>query len=271
MKKSLFLLAMLLILLSMLSSCYRYQFFSLQSALLDAQKQAFVAQDDSLEITYKVNGNSQLILEVNNRSNQVKNIDWAQSALIVNDRKLDVYLEDRTFQGTTTFSTNSFGFQNLNFGVGAFSGSSQHTQSLAMLPPRSKVVYLFPSIWQSYYKQQGRKNVSFQTNTGYKMYVKQYSFTAENSPLRLRTYLTIMGNPESKPVVKEHLFYLNEIVETFDSEYLNLIQSTINTPVDTYRFNKFVVSKMTGMGNFMVGVTMVGVIAVAAIVAPDEE
>jgi hypothetical protein len=92
--------------------------------------------------------------------------------------------------------------------------------------------------------------------------VKHAQFTETTSPLRFRSYLTVMiGEQPAKPVVYEHTFYISDLINSGQGPE-NIWFPSI------YRGNQYYVQASTGFGNAATGF---GIIAGTAIVAGAAE
>jgi hypothetical protein len=89
--------------------------------------------------------------------------------------------------------------------------------------------------------------VNFTMIDGYSVPVKVATFTEAASPLRFRSYLTLMvGDSTTKPLAVEHTFYVSELITTThgpEDIWLN----------SAYRGNQFYIKEPTGYGKAMCG------------------
>jgi hypothetical protein len=104
--------------------------------------------------------------------------------------------------------------------------------------------------------------VRFYTVGEVRVQVKHAQFNETTSPLKFRSYLTVLiGEQPAKPVVYEHTFYISDLINTGQGPD-NIWFASV------YRGNQYYVQESTGFGNAARGF---GVIAGTAIIAGAAE
>ena len=244
-------------------SCARYQYTTVSSdGVTLNNKQEFQADNDSVRIIYNFNGlNAPINITIQNKLQVPVYIDWQRSALIVNDKAISYMPTEMQINGG--FSGSSYNYGNRGSSIAVTNG---HIHASASLPP--SVDFVPP---QSYFTKNpmGVTNklienvpdttyhrVNYAASNGIVAKVKLASFTAANTPLRFRSYLTlIVGDSTTKPVVYEHAFYISEIItSTMGPGSLWGTASNLG--------NQFFIKEVTGYGRTMCGF---GVIAGTAV------
>jgi hypothetical protein len=264
MKKNLLLLVPVLLLLA---SCSRFQYATINSTDIKTNdKMEFTAENDSFRLVYNFNGeNAPINITVQNKMNVPVYIDWQKSALIVEDKAISYVPSEVPIQGSfhgSTWSTNTSRGSSLGSSSGHIYARAEVPQQIAFLPPGSYVTKAPMGVTNRFIESvpdTAWHKIKLTDPYGITVPVKRAAFTQESSPLRFKSYLTVMiGAEQAKPVVFENSFYINELI-------------TANQPLDgvlltqAYEGNRYYVKEATG---FAAAATGFGVIAgVAAIAA----
>lgn len=215
--KNLFLLGSMVCLLS---ACSKYQIHTLSSVKTpkDYNTGDFVVKNDTLEIVYKFSGeNGPLEVQVLNKLDEPLYIDWKKSALIIGDKAVSYFGNKIDLKGKflgTTDRQNDFQLQS-----GDLIGSATVPDETAFIPPHSKINKKLLNVTTDLIplRSDSLKKIRVFDHDGKASYVvKAASFSREDSPLILRSYLTIYLEKDSKlmmiPVDEE--FYISQSVET---------------------------------------------------------
>jgi hypothetical protein len=251
-------------------SCSRYQYATINgsSGISMNDKLEFVAENDSLRLVYNFNGvNAPINITIQNKLQKPVYIDWQRSALIVNDKAISYVPSEMKIEGG--FSGSSYNYGNRG---SSFSSTSGHIHAMASLPvtvdfippqsyltktPMGVTNRLIENVPDSAYRR-----VNFTITDGYAVPVKAATFTETSSPLRFRSYLTLMvGDSAAKPVTCEHTFYISQLIATSQPPQSIWLTSA-------YRGNQFYIKEQTGYGRTMTGF---GVIAGTALLTATAE
>jgi hypothetical protein len=209
------------VILLLFNSCTGYKYYTVNSAsVAQNDKHEFVIESDSLRLVYNFNGfNAPVNITIQNKLSVPVYIDWQRSALIVSDQAISYVPAEMRIDGG--FQGSSYKYGNIS-GVKTTSGQIHATASLPpsvdFMPPQTYLTKTQLSIPARFIEQvpetafQREKYVPVE---GRRVSVKKATFTEATSPLRFRSYLTIMvGELTTKPLTLEHSFYVSELMIT---------------------------------------------------------
>ena len=202
------------LILLLFSSCATYQYFTVDSAQLPKDDhQAFIADNDTLQIAYSFGGaGGPLTITVLNKTNQMITINWSKSALICNDQSFSLSQTNSTF--TATDVTSRYG------GMNTLSGTVKVVPSVQIIPPQTKVVQpaLTLNVALPQFKMALPDTAHKKRVTGENAYEISYSTVAVNesqSPLRMKSYLDFtIGQGAGTEFVESHTFYVSQMMQT---------------------------------------------------------
>lgn len=201
-------------------SCSRYQYITINSPTIQQNdKQEFVVENDTLSITYNFNGvNAPVNMHIRNKLDKPVYIDWQRSSLIVNDNAISYMSTQVNITGTTNSSGINWS-KDFSTSGGTLSATATIPASWQFIPPKSYVTKTPMSVTNEFFTNLPdsvfhQVNRSF--NDGTRGFIKQAVFTETNSPLRFKSYLTVMVGGENMPtpVAYEHFFYIANLVRT---------------------------------------------------------
>ncbi|WP_216823406.1 hypothetical protein [Niastella vici] len=228
----------------------------------------FVSENDSLRIVYNFNGqNAPININIQNKLHVPVYIDWQRSALVVNDKAISYMPAEMTIQGG--FYGHSYNYGNRGSSFGSTAGSIHATASLPptmdFIPPQSFIAKNPMGVTNKLIENvpdTAFHKINYAMVDGYSVPVKVATFSEASSPLRFRSYLTLMiGDSTTKPVAIEHSFYVSELLTTTHDPQSIWLTSA-------YRGNQFYVREPTGYGKTMTGF---GVILGSAVVVATAE
>lgn len=205
--------------LLLFSSCGTYQYMTVSSttAVKPDNFQDLVIENDSFLVRYNFNGpNAPVNLLIQNKLNQPVYIDWKRSGMIVNDRNISYVSNVVPITGGISTSTVNWS-RRWSSTEGSLYAEAALPGQMDFLPPRSYTTKsaLVSSIDFAYLPDSAYKRVPYKIIDDSYRKVDKASFTADNSPVRLRSYITIItGDSLSKPLFYEHSFYISEIIHT---------------------------------------------------------
>lgn len=264
MKKNLPLLVPVLLLFA---SCSRFQYATISSPDIHTNdKMEFTTENDSFRLVYNFNGeNAPINITVQNKMSVPVYIDWQKSALIVEDKAISYVPGEVPIQGSfhgSSWNTSITRGSGVSSSSGTIAGTVGVPQQIAFLPPGSYVSKAPMGVTNRFIESvpdTAWHKVKLIDPYGIPVPVKRAAFTEESSPLRFKSYLTVMiGAEKAQPVVFENSFYINELITSNQP-----LESVL--PTQVYQGNRYYVKEATG---FSAAATGFGVIAgVAAIAA----
>lgn len=228
MKSILKIIGVLVVLFS-LNSCTVYYYSVLDSDsgnLVKNVDRDFVDEDDSVLVAYCFYGeNAPINITVYNKSEDPLYVDWNSSALIIEDVATS-YREEmpavRVVDKGRAVGV-SVGSGNISTGVSISSGAEASyivvPQGSQIIPPHSKIEHAslrlgnFP--FENIPKNQFAKQPFVGVN-GQELSLHLKRFNEVVSPVRFRSYLTLYKKDKQSnrviPIVKEHSFYVSEVI-----------------------------------------------------------
>jgi hypothetical protein len=199
-----------------ISSCSRYQYVTINgSDLKRNDKQEFVEENDSVRIQYNFNGpDAPINLSIENKTDAPIHIDWSRSALIVNDKAISYMSNIVPIEGA--FSGSSVGVNHGEYSASSGSIYAKATlpDNLGFIPPRSYINKNPMSVTNQFVVAPDSvyHNEKITLYGGSLTKVSHASFTEQSSPLRFKSYLTlIFGDQNNRPVAYQGSFYISEI------------------------------------------------------------
>ncbi|QEC45639.1 hypothetical protein [Pseudobacter ginsenosidimutans] len=206
------------------TGCNRYQYLTINSnnnnlKQAGGESREFVIENDSLQITYNFQGeNAPVHIRVMNKLDRPIAIDWKRSALIVNDKAISYMIDELKTTGTAV--TNSVNW-NRDFSTSftTFSAVTPLPVDWQMIPPKSFIEKTPLGVTNAFVDSRDKNTFVSSKKVlpdGTELVVKEARFTEENSPLKFRSYLTVLteGNGSISPVVFEHAFYASNITNS---------------------------------------------------------
>lgn len=211
----------LILLVLLTSGCIRFQFLTISSPTPSVQKNAnsqFFAENDSLIIMYDFKGaDCPLFIKVTNKLDKAMLIDWKRSSIVINDEA--VALMPGELVTTGVIGTGSVQVNHTaTVSKSRFSSVTSVPDPLQQIPPRSFITRETMNITRGLFSLPASDYVKKEIDVGFRKKVKvlEAQYEEGQSPLRFRTFLTIMMDGEEKvgPVVFEHSFFVSEITNT---------------------------------------------------------
>lgn len=210
------------IVLLLASSCRTYQYGTVSSAKMSMnEKQEFVYENDSLLLIYNFNGlNAPVNITVQNKLQVPVYIDWKKSALIINDQAVSYVPSEMRIEGGVQSSSYNTGTRtnSTTFGSASINATVSLPPAIDFVPPQSFFTRSPIGLTDRFFEnvpESAFHRLKYQAAEGYNLRVKAAVFTEENSPLRFKSYLTLMvGEVTAKPVSFEHSFFLSQLIST---------------------------------------------------------
>lgn len=187
---------------------------SYQEGLFRNEDGSFGATRDSLSVTYSFkDSGGNVVYEIHNASSDPVFVDWSRSVLIAEDHAVQLRDNIARFDGRAI--TTTYQFSNSNYGVHTsdISGQIVLPQNDLFIPPRSKIEYSPMSLSRILNLDILPASLFQKRDVGYTP-VKFVKFSEENTPLKFRSYLTIVNDRDKTRTVFEDQFFISEIVKT---------------------------------------------------------
>jgi hypothetical protein len=260
MKRNIICLLSALVLL-LLNSCTAYYYSMLDSNDSNGGKNLshdFVQENDSAVVTYCFTGeNAPVAISVYNKLDEPLYVDWARSALIIDDVASNYYQSSAIVHPDEVMPTGM-----------------PVPKGIGFVPPHSRIVETPLQLSNITYKKIPKEAYSPQTfaraNNG-EVTLPTCNFTEANSPLFFRSYLTLfVGDKDGKE--KQHMnfqrsFYVSKVIRggTLSPDNLLLCKNKAGD----FFFISDHKSETTGTIAAAIAVGAVGV-AVGATISPNE-
>jgi len=186
----------------LLSSCSKYQYYTLASNTASKKNQQFVFENDTCKISYSLIGlNGPVSISVYNKTNKPLEVDRKKSALIVGDSSSSFFEPQMLFNGEVERNRYAI-YQDIN-------GTLTQPETIDFIPPQSAVTrqssrYIRTKFIKAAGEGQERKEDQQK--------LRVYQFRRENSPVAFRIYLTLLSDNTRFNI--EQSFYATEIIET---------------------------------------------------------
>ena len=202
-----------LVIVLFFSSCTSFQYLTVNSPALPYAGKQFISGKDSLEVRYQFDGyKAVLLLDIKNNSSQPVTIDWKRSAVITNGITLSLFNRVMPITASAAYDT----LQNTPAVRSAtVNGNITVPGETDFIPPFSTLQKkTMQSISQPF-------NVTFnyddalvkETSLKQKIKIPGKAFTAENTPCKIRVYITYTAG-NSQNLFIENDFFVSEIFET---------------------------------------------------------
>ena len=208
-------------LLFCLSSCssYYYSMLSANSGISGMNEyNDFVQENDSVCIIYNFYGEDAPVnVTVYNKLDEPMYIDWQRSSLVLGDEAISYYQDVMPVHGKVESYSSTWQDGTVSgYSSGSFFGEVQLPRGVEFIPPKSRVESSALCLGREFLDQIPDRSFtkrSFVTSDGNRTNLKVMEFTERNSPLHIRSYLTIYTGKEEHKSVYESSFYLSEWVD----------------------------------------------------------
>ncbi|MDR6940726.1 hypothetical protein [Mucilaginibacter pocheonensis] len=264
-----------------LNSCSKYQLNVISSTTGKAPNQEtgnYEFENDSVRFSYSFYGpDAPVTVQIFNKLNEPLYIDWQKSALVIGDRAVSYVPDNIKLNGnisadsyTYSGNNNTNSIINPTYTNGNINATANLPKTTTFLPPHTQ------STNNSVHLTNGFLNVP--DSTFHKTHMIVYSrdtvaltkvktaiFTAENSPLAFKSYITTYTLTDNKmtPAAYEHKFFVSRTLNTG------------NNPKHLKEFNQhrgdyFINSKTTGYGKTMAIVGAATVVGAAGALSDSQ-
>lgn len=253
--------------LFLLSSCQTYQYLTIDSKSVKRDSsQQFVVENDTLLLQYNFSGyNGPIKLTVHNKSDKPIYIDWKKSAMIVQGKAYSYYSPNMQLNGSYSGEQLNWG-NGIRTSNGTIGAEIRAQEGIDFLPPKALKEKSSLYLLNGYYEaiQEGQMTKQYPDNDINQPRIKSVSYDEEQSPFRLRSYLTFYtAEPDSKSFTMEQEFFVSSIgVSNNGPDYLPSYQN---------RGNRFYTSKISGVGKGVGIVAGIGILTTVAVAAAAEK
>jgi len=221
MKKLLF-YVIILGLLSGLNSCSTYHYALLSSTDRGYNVSRndfgdFIQENDTVLVSYNFFGeNAPVHISIYNKTKEPVYVDWTRSSIIIDGVANSYYESTIPIEGTTELYNNSI----TSTSWGTFSGGVTLPHGTNVIPPLSRIENTpltlenlgFDKIPKSEFIK-----TKFTTPDAQTVTLREKEYSPNDSPLHLRSHLTIYTEDENgllrKPIIFERSFYINKVIK----------------------------------------------------------
>jgi hypothetical protein len=205
---------LLLFISVIISSCSTFQYATITGENISKDnKNEFVAESDTLRITYNFNGKKGPVnITIYNKSDIPLQVDWKRSALIIDERPQVYYQPTWNISGDLSTSKGVLPRSTSSTIDARISGN----EGEEFIPPHAAIsrkgMFIKPGKSFSLPQEISQEKIKVKDVS---VKIARGSFTKENSPIVFRSYLTFapINNPE-KIFTTDHSFFISEVVQT---------------------------------------------------------
>ena len=260
MKSTVYLLTLLSVFA--LSSCSTYYYSTVQSyenQLPQNEDGSFSNERDDIVITYSFqNENGDLVYDILNNTDDPYMVDWNRSVLIVEDQVTQIRSNKARLDGEVRTTTYRFGDQ-VDYGSGSVTGNILIPQNTLFIAPHSKIAYSPISLIGTVFNWGVVKN-TFKKIKAANKEIEQLNFEEHNTPLKFKSYITLINDRDKSQAVFEDTFYISDYYhsgtfKTFDENFLK-------------RGNTFYIEERKGSGVLLYG-TLGALVVASFIIKPE--
>jgi len=212
-------------------SCTPFQYFTLSGSNISKnQTNEFVAENDTMRIVYRFNGNHGPVkISIYNKTDEPIEINWKKSAMIFNDQATSYYSPNLYLNGTARVDTSRL-FNWSSFTVSDVKADIYVNEPNQYIPPKSLLTKLTVTLPVSFFQTNKfveQKKQLYTSSRGYNFRYQKLDFDPAKSPAQMRSYLMFSMGTVPREFSMEHRFYISEIwqsmsaPEYFPDELLN--------------------------------------------------
>lgn len=198
---------------ALVSGCGMYQYMHMESSLKKETNGASVFENDSVRLEYRfLSPYGRVQLSVRNKLQAPLYIQWKESALIVNEKRVPYYTPTMTVRGTVRGRTITWfdGFATTHAPLRA---TVVAQEEVSFVPPLSVAEFSLVDAMTGKLALGGRELQQKNLPTG--GVIRYTNFEASASPVKFRSYLTFSRDREMRQVFRfDHAFWLGEVGQT---------------------------------------------------------
>jgi hypothetical protein len=202
------------------SSCTTFYYSAVRSfdnQIPQNEDGTFSVENNNISVTYLFGASDgRIVYEINNQSDDPIFVDWSRSVLIAEDYAVQYRSNNARIDGIARTFTTTYRFTASDFVSSAshsdLTGQIVFPQNELFIPPRSRVSHsplalssvLNLDISSHLFERQSIGIGAITANVA--------SFSEDNTPLKFRSYLTIINDRDGSQTVFEDTFFVSEII-----------------------------------------------------------
>ena len=203
------------------SSCATFYYStvrSLNDQIPQNEDGTFTVSNNNISVTYSFStSDGRIVYEIHNKSDDPIFVDWSRSVLIAEDYAVQYRSSSAQIDGRARTRTTTYRFSGSDFASSTshstLTGQIVFPQNELFIPPHSRVSHS-PLALSSVLDLDIPANLYERQDLAIGGMANVASFSKENTPLRFRSYLTIVNDRDSSHTVFENTFYISEIIRT---------------------------------------------------------
>lgn len=203
------------------SSCMTFYYSAVNSINNQVPKNedgTFTVSKNDISVTYSfIASGGGIVYEIHNKSDDPIFVDWSRSVLIAEDYAVQYRSNRAQIDGHARTTTTTYRFTSSDFvsstSHSSLTGQIVLPQTELFIPPRSRVSHS-PLALSSVLELDIPASAYERQDLGIGVMANVATFSKENTPLRFRSYLTIVNDRDRSQTVFENTFYVSEIIRT---------------------------------------------------------
>ena len=205
----------------LLQGCLTYYYPAIKSfenRIPQNKNGSFTAENSRISVTYSFkNSGGKIVYEINNESDDPIFVDWSRSVFIAEDYAVPYLNNKAQIGGSVEATTTTYRFSKSNYvtstSYGDLKGEIILPQNDLFIPPHAKTSYS-PLQLSAVLNLDKIPASSYQKQNNGIATLNVASFSEENTPLKFRSYLTIVNDRDKSQTVFEHTFFVSDIIKT---------------------------------------------------------
>lgn len=201
----------------LLPSCTTYYYLSVKSyenQLMANEDGSFTTSCNDISVTYSFKDlGGKVVYEIQNESDDPIFVDWSRSVLIAEDYAVQYKDNLARFGGNVSTVTYRFSGSDYVTSSGSVSGQIILPQNELFVPPHSKTVHS-PMLLERVLDVQQFPQTVFDKRVEGASDVFFITFSEKDTPLKFRSYLTVVNDRDKSQTVFENTFFIAEIVKS---------------------------------------------------------
>lgn len=199
------------------SSCWTYYHSTVRSVneqVTINENESFSVTQNNITVTYSFQTQrGRIVYDIQNNSDDPLFMDWSRSALVADGKTISHRNDRGQISGSSITTTVLFSGSTPSHAVssGHFAGSISIPQNELFIPPRARVSHSPMEL--SNLLNLDIPSSAFETHDiALGLPARIATFHADDSPLRFRSYLTIVNDRDGSQTVFEEEFYISQIM-----------------------------------------------------------
>jgi len=204
-----------------LTGCTTYYYTTVQSfknQIPQNKNGSFTAENNNISVTYSfIDTGGKIMYEINNKSDDPVFVDWSRSVLVAEDYAVPYRDNKARINGSVETMTTTYRFSNSNYtsstSSGNLTGEIILPQNDLFVPPHAKTSYS-PLALSSALDLSSIPKSSYQKKSDGITTIHVASFSEKDTPLKFRSYLTIVNDRDKSQTVFEDTFFVSKVIKT---------------------------------------------------------